>query len=210
MINDFNSSIVDSLLKSKFIFHDIKTLEIDNAVIIWKNFSGKVNRFGNSNRHFNVVINKEVADELTKKGVLVHPYFPEEKNVGDPLFYSFDVKINFESNYPPLVTVYTEYNGIKTHNAIGLDSLAALDTISFESADCIVNIYSSTKNPGKASAYLRKLNVIHRQVDEFGGKYSKWDNSDQEQKQDVANTTKDAEENSIDGDDSPKKEGKNK
>ena len=210
MINDFNSSIVDSLLKSKFIFHDIKTLEIDNAVIIWKNFSGKANRFGNSNRHFNVVVNKEVADELTKKGVLVHPYFPEEKNVGDPLFYSFDVKINFESNYPPLVTVYTEYNGIKTHNAIGLDSLAALDTISFESADCIVNIYSSTKNPGKASAYLRKLNVIHRQVDEFGGKYSKWDNSDQEQKQDVANTTKDAEENSIDGDDSPKKEGKNK
>ena len=48
---------LESLNKSEFIFHDNRTLEVRNAVIIWTNFQGKANRFGNTTKNFNLVIN---------------------------------------------------------------------------------------------------------------------------------------------------------
>ena len=225
-MNDFASSVIDSLQKSKFIFVDWKTLEIDNAVIIWKNFSGKANRFGDTTKHFNIVVNKEVADELAKKGVRIYSSNDTDSETGEPSFRFFDVKINMDNAYPPLVTVFTDYNGVRTHNALNKETIGALDQISIESSDCAVHFYMADKSNGKATAYLHKLNVINHKVDEFGGKYANWDNvavdssSSQEPKPDGANIVlpkeglkvadHDITMDAVDGDDAPKKEGKKK
>jgi hypothetical protein len=172
-MSEFVKFVQDTLLTSKFNFLDAKTLEVENAVIIWPNFSGKPNRFGNTAKYFNLAITKEVADELSKRNFNVHEMTDKETN--EILFYFVNIKVNMESAYPPIITVYTNYRGVKSHTSISADTVATLDNIQIESADCMINIYCSKANPDRPSGYLKKLNIIQHKVVEFDGKYDNWD-----------------------------------
>lgn len=168
---------LEKLNQSEFIFRDAKTLEVRNAVLIWTNFQGKANRFGNTAKNFNLVINEDAKKDLESdpsKSFNIHSIGGE--GTDDPVMYFINVKVNMDSMYPPVVTLYTDYKGVKSHSALDNETIECLDRINIQSADCIINLYESKMHPGKVSGYLRKLNVIQNKEEVFGGKYDEWDN----------------------------------
>ena len=167
---------LEELSKSEFIFHDNRTLEVRNAVLIWTNFQGKANRFGNTTKNFNLVINEEVKAALEQdptREFTIHSIGGE--GTDDPIMYFINVKVNMTSAYPPVVTFYTDFRGQKSRISLDDTTIECLDHINIESADCIINLYESKMHPGKVSGYLRKLNVIQNKESEFGGKYDEWE-----------------------------------
>ncbi len=167
---------LEELNKSEFIFHDNRTLEVRNAVLIWTNFQGKVNRFGNATKNFNLVINEEVKAALEQdpsRVFTIHSIGGD--GTDDPIMYFINVKVNMNSAYPPAVTLYTDFRGQKSRTTLDDSTIECLDHIRIESADCIINLYESKMHPGKVSGYLRKLNVIQNKESAFGGKYDEWD-----------------------------------
>ena len=167
---------LEELSKSEFIFHDNRTLEVRNAVLIWTNFKGKANRFGNTTKNFNLVINEEVKAALEQdptREFTIHSIGGE--GTDDPIMYFINVKVNMTSAYPPVVTLYTDFRGQKSRTSLDDTTIECLDYINIESADCIINLYESKMHPGKVSGYLRKLNVIQNKESEFGGKYDGWE-----------------------------------
>lgn len=167
---------LEELSKSEFIFHDNRTLEVRNAVLIWTNFQGKANRFGNTTKNFHLVINEEVKAALEQdptREFTIHSIGGE--GTDDPIMYFIKVKINMTSAYPPVVTLYTDFRGQKSRTSLDDTTIECLDHINIESADCIINLYESKMHPGKVSGYLRKLNVIQNKESEFGGKYDEWE-----------------------------------
>ena len=169
---------LEALKKSQFIFQTPNCLEVRDAVMIWTNFKGKANRFGNTTKNFNLVINEELKEALEanpQKEFNIHHIGGE--GTEDPIMYFINVKVNMESAYPPVVTLYTDFKGVKSHTALDNSTIQCLDHIMIESADCILNLYESKMHPGKVSAYLKKLNVIQSKETAFGGKYDEWDNN---------------------------------
>ena len=167
---------LEELSKSEFIFHDNRTLEVRNAVLIWTNFQGKANRFGNTTKNFNLVINEEVKAALEQdptREFTIHSIGGE--GTDDPIMYFINVKVNMTSAYPTVVTLYTDFRGQKSRTSLDDTTIECLDHINIESADCIINLYESKIHPGKVSGYLRKLNVIQNKESEFGGKYDEWE-----------------------------------
>lgn len=167
---------LEELSKSEFIFRDNRTLEVRNAVLIWTNFQGKANRFGNTTKNFNLVINEEVKAALEQdptREFTIHSIGGE--GTDDPIMYFINVKVNMTSAYPPVVTLYTDFRGQKSRTALDDTTIECLDHINIESADCIINLYESKMHPGKVSGYLRKLNVIQNKESAFGGKYDEWE-----------------------------------
>lgn len=167
---------LEELNKSEFIFHDNRTLEVRNAVLIWTNFQGKANRFGNTTKNFNLVINEEVKAALEQdptREFTIHSIGGE--GTDDPIMYFINVKVNMTSAYPPVVTLYTDFRGQKSRTSLDDTTIECLDRINIESADCIINLYESKMHPGKVSGYLRKLNVIQNKESDFGGKYDEWE-----------------------------------
>ena len=167
---------LEELSKSEFIFHDNRTLEVRNAVLIWTNFQGKANHFGNTTKNFHLVINEEVKAALEQdptREFTIHSIGGE--GTDDPIMYFINVKVNMTSAYPPVVTLYTDFRGQKSRTSLDDTTIECLDHINIESADCIINLYESKMHPGKVSGYLRKLNVIQNKESEFGGKYDEWE-----------------------------------
>ena len=144
---------LEELSKSEFIFHDNRTLEVRNAVLIWTNFQGKANRFGNTTKNFNLVINEEVKAALEQdptREFTIHSIGGE--GTDDPIMYFINVKVNMTSAYPPVVTLYTDFRGQKSRTTLDDTTIECLDHINIESADCgiksykVVHIYFFSSN----------------------------------------------------------------
>lgn len=175
-MSNFISNCLEQLKSSEFIFNTPTQLEVRNAVIIWSNFEGKANRFGNASKNFNLVINEELKAALESnpaKEFNIHHIGGD--GTEDPEMYFINVKVNMTSAYPPMVTLYTDYRGVRNHVALDDASIQCLDHILIDSADCKLNLYESKMHPGKVSAYLKDLKVIQRKEAAYGGKYDAWD-----------------------------------
>ena len=175
-MSNFISNCLEQLKSSEFIFNTPTQLEVRNAVIIWSNFEGKANRFGNTAKNFNLVINEEVMAALKSnpaKEFNIHHIGGD--GTEDPEMHFINVKVNMTSAYPPMVTLYTDYRGVRNHVALDDASIQCLDHILIDSADCKLNLYESKMHPGKVSAYLKDLKVIQRKEAAYGGKYDAWD-----------------------------------
>ena len=147
------------------------TLIIDDARIIWRNFSGVVSQYNrNGDRDFNLVIpNQEIADELLADvneygnswNVKVKPPMDEG---GDPLMY-LKVNVRFNQYGPP---IYVVSNGVQRE--IGEDEVGMLDRMSIEKVDLDIRPYDwvimeGTKNEKRGrTAYLQSLKVYQREV----------------------------------------------
>lgn len=160
------------VMKSKFIFKENREIEVRDAVIIWTNFRGEANKFGNAARTFNLVITAEVAEILTKAGWRVREV-PDEENP-EIILYLVNIKVNMESNYPPIITLFSKFRGKRSRRTLDISTVGELDRVDIQSADCVINPYESPNFPGKVTGYLKKLNVIQEPDIEFGGKYDDW------------------------------------
>lgn len=143
-------------------------LQIDDATITYRNFSGvgsKYNREGD--RNFSVIIeDEEVKDALIEEGWNVKVRLPREE--GDTPFMHLPIKVKFNDRGP---RVY-----LKTGNRmVQLDeeSIDCLDNIDILSVDLDVRPYDWEMSDGKTgrTAYLQSIHVT-QQVDRFAERYA--------------------------------------
>lgn len=142
-------------------------LQIDDAMITYRNFSGtgtKFNREGD--RNFALIIDDpEIADALKEEGWNVRVKPPREE--GDDPFMYLPVKIKF-SERGPNVYLATGNN----LNKLDEESIACLDDIDIIGVDLDIRPYDWDVN-GKSgrTAYLQSIKVTQR-VDRFAQEYN--------------------------------------
>lgn len=143
-------------------------IEIDDARIIFRNFSGTPSQFNREgDRNFAVVIpNQQIADQLLEDGWNVKIKAPREE--GDEPFRYLPVKVKFNER-GPLVKL------ISGNNQVTLDegTVGQLDYIDIEKIDMDIRPYDwelPNGNTGR-TAYLQKIYVT-QQVDRFADRYA--------------------------------------
>lgn len=141
-------------------------LSIENARIIFRNFSGKPSKFNREgDRNFCVVIDDpEQAAQLAEDGWNVRISTPRDEDA-EPVHY-IPVAVVF-SNYPPSITLIT---GDKM-NPIDEELVGELDTMEIKTCDIILRPYNWEVNGDSGvKAYLKTMYVV-QEVDEFAHKY---------------------------------------
>lgn len=145
-----------------------KILQIEEAKIVYRNFSGvagKYNREGD--RNFAVVIpTQEIADDLMKEGWNVKIRPPRDED--DEPFIYLPVKIKFNDRGPG-VYINTFDGGLERLNE---DTIGSLDNIDIVSVSLDIRAYDWEVN-GKTgrSAYLQGMEVTQN-IDRFAAKYA--------------------------------------
>lgn len=171
---------------------DRGVLEIRDAVLIFTNFSGQKNQWGNASKNFNVVLPADLKEfleecQLHEKSLHVNIHKYPQNATGtddDPCLFYINVKVNMDSDFPPMVTLYTNKQTTNPDGSVILKkgrvsledaTIGCLDRTDMDRADCKLNLKESKANPGNAVFYLRQLNVIQTIVPDFGGAYEDWD-----------------------------------
>ena len=174
-MSKYKEEALKSLKNSEFILGN-KTLEVRNASIVYHNFAGNPDDWGNTARTFNLVVTPEIADKLVEKGFKVRQTPVNKEDPESPIILHISVKLSLESKWPPLIKLYPICDGIRkkpillTGNKVDI-----LDRVNFESIDVKINLYESAKFKGKVTGYLQELRGIQIVESDFGGKYDDWD-----------------------------------
>ena len=142
-------------------------LQIDDARIVYRNFSGlgsKYNREGD--RNFAVVIDDEaIADSLVDEGWNVKIKPPREE--GDSPFMYLPVKVKFNDRGP---NVYLSTG--KRTTKLDEESISCLDDVDILSVDLDIRPYDWEVNGKEGrTAYLQSIKVT-QELDRFAGVYT--------------------------------------
>lgn len=145
-------------------------LAIENARIIFRNFSGRESQFNRAgNRNFCVVIDdKELAADLAEDGWNVKMTNQNNEEY-DSEFY-IQCSVNFD-NIPPSIWLVTNKNKTKLKE----EDVDNLDYADFKNVDLIIRPYNWEVN-GKTGvkAYVKTM-YITIEEDQFADKYSEED-----------------------------------
>ena len=145
-------------------------LNIEDAQLIWRNFSGKGGGFNaEGNRNFSVVLDEDQYQDLALMNWRVKTYVPKNDDEPLPPIYSLNVKVNFNSNRPPKIYLITE----SSRAMLDEDSIDILDFADIVTADLVINpYYTETALAGAGfSAYLQTAYITIRE-DKFASKYA--------------------------------------
>lgn len=137
-------------------------LQIDDARIIYRNFSGEGSKFNREgDRNFSLIIDDPaVADELVAQGWNVKIREPREE--GDNPFIHLPVKVKFNERGPRIYLITGD-----RRNELDEESVGILDNVDIISIDLDIRPYDWEVN-GKTgrTAYLHSMRVI-QEVDRF-------------------------------------------
>ena len=137
-------------------------LQIDDARIIYRNFSGEGSKFNREgDRNFSVIIDDPaIADELISQGRNVKIKEPREE--GEDPFITLPVKVKFNERGPRVYLI----TGNK-RNELDEESISILDNVDIVSIDMDIRPYDWEVN-GKSgrTAYLHSMRVV-QEVDRF-------------------------------------------
>ena len=147
-------------------------LQIDDARIIFRNFSGEPSKFNREgDRNFALVIeSEETANALIKEGWNVKIKPPRDED--DIPFMYLPIKVKFNDRGPQ---VYLITNGRK--NELDEDSIACLDDIDILGVDLDVRPYDWVIQEGTVNektgrtAYLQSICVTQK-VDRFAARFA--------------------------------------
>lgn len=142
-------------------------LQIDDARIVYRNFSGRGDKFNREgDRNFSLVIpDTEMADKLVAEGWNVKVKPPREE--GDIPFMTLPVKIKFNER-GPRVYLQTGDNLVKLDE----ESISILDNVDILSVDMDIRPYNWEMNGTSGrSAYLQSIKVT-QEVDRFAARFA--------------------------------------
>lgn len=142
-------------------------LQIDEARIIYRNFSGAPSKFNREgDRNFAVVINdEEIKDALIEEGWNVKIKAPREE--GDEPFMYLPVKIKFNERGPK---VYLKSG--KATNRLDEESVDCLDHVDIVSVDMDIRPYDwEVQGKTGRTAYLQSIWVT-QEVDRFADRFA--------------------------------------
>lgn len=149
-------------------------LAIDNARIIFKNFTGKDDKFGREgDRSFSIVIEDDaLAEQLANDGWNVKPLTPRDPD--EKVNHFIKVKISFKVR-PPKIWLLTNHK----RALLDEDTIATLQYARIENADVVVSPWRWEVN-GKTgiAAYLETL-YVKIEDDPFADKYADYESSDE-------------------------------
>ena len=141
-------------------------LEIEDARIVYRNFSGIKSQFNREGlKGFSVVIpNQEICDQLVEAGWNVKIKPPRDED--DRPFMHLPVKVRFNGRGP---AAYIQSAGNVTR--LNEETIGMIDDIDIASVDMDLRPYDWEVNGNNGrTAYLQAINVIQN-IDRFGAKY---------------------------------------
>lgn len=141
------------------------TLSIENAQIIFRNFSGKESRYNPpGKRNFCVFLDDDLAHQLEKDGWHIRWLKPRDEEE-DPRAY-MQVAVSY-ANFPPKIVLVTSHG--KT--VLDEESVGALDWAEIDTIDLVIRPYNWEANGNTGvKAYLKNMYVTIVE-DEFEKKY---------------------------------------
>lgn len=142
-------------------------LQIDDARIIFRNFSGEGSKFNRAgDRNFALLIDDErIANALIERGWNVKIKAPRED--GDSPFMYMPVKIKF-TEFGPSAYLTTG----RKMNRLDEGSIDVLDKIDILNVDLDIRPYDWEMNGDTGrSAYLQSIHVTQRIDDRFASRY---------------------------------------
>ena len=146
-------------------------LEINDARIIWKNFSGRGDRFNREgDRNFHLVIPDQetcdlLLDDKNKFGDSWNVKIKPAREEGDAPFMHMLVKVKFNGRGP---NVYLDRGPGKEPLVLNEDTIACLDDIDIMSVDLDIRPYDDELPNGTSfrTAYLSGM-CVYQRVDRF-------------------------------------------
>ena len=146
-------------------------LQIDDARIIWKNFSGRGDRFNREgDRNFHLVIPDQetcdmLLDDKNEYGNSWNVKIKPPREEGDVPFMHMLVKVKFNGRGP---NVYLDRGRDKEPLMLNEDTISCLDDMDILAVDLDIRPYDDTLPNGTSfrTAYLSAMRVYQR-VDRF-------------------------------------------
>lgn len=134
----------------------IPPLSIQNAKLVYRNFSGTAKKFNAKGlRNFHVLLDPELAKSLENDGWNIK--WPKPRDDGEERNPTLKVRVRFD-NFPPTIVMMTK----RGRSELDEDTVSLLDTAEIESADLkIVGSYNELETGWKGfTAYLSQLGVV--------------------------------------------------
>lgn len=145
----------------------IPNLEVEGARLIFRNFSGKPDKFNAKGgiKKFGVIIDPAMADQLKADGWNIKMLPPKDDD-GEPLFY-LSVKVNYGDYRNPNVYLITN----ERRQLLDEDTVASLDYAELVNVDLVITPhYWEVNGKSGINAYL-KNGYFTIQTDSFASKY---------------------------------------
>ncbi len=157
--------------------NNIENIKIENARIVFRNLSGKPDKFNpqGGKRSFSVVIeDPKFANELKKEGWNIKQFNPSPDSDEEPAHF-ISVKVSY-NNIPPHIYLCTS----KNKTLLNEDTVGQLDYAEISNVDIVITPYQyEMSGRSGISAYVKTMYVTVVE-DEFASKYEYDDLDDEE------------------------------